>query len=175
MDKLQIKFEGINFKPSQLHFPRYVLLGTYDKGEAEEVMARIIEFSQKEDQWVAVSVKDFADSIDAAMDELTRANEIVHRNHEKKCAYNKECRRLKNRIKALFGTKVPEPVYEEEIDTPVMTHLYLGTQMMTNGLVHLLNNHYLEKMEVGGEIYLKPTTEGMKRLEKFAVPDVMTE
>ena len=161
MDKIQITFEGVEFKPSQLKFPKYALVGTYGKAEAEEAMARLIEFSQKEGKWVAVSLDDFAESIEESIKRMRCADEIRVRNNQKRGRYEEECRHSKN-----GGAEIPEPTYETEIEVP-FSILTFKPDAMIVGLKHLVANNYLEKMDVGETIYIKPTLEGINRLKKF--------
>lgn len=161
MDKIQITFEGVEFKPSQLKFSKYALVGTYGKAEAEEAMARLIEFSQKEGKWVAVSLEDFAQSVEASLKEMRRADEIRVRNNQKRDRYEEKCRHSKN-----GRAEIPEPTYETEIEVPFST-LTLNPDAMIVGLKYLVANNYLEKMDVGETIYIKPTLEGINRLKKF--------
>lgn len=64
MEKLKVIYEKkVDFKPSDLLIKNYVLPDTYGNEAAEELIARLIEFSIEENHWVAVSASDFAKSV----------------------------------------------------------------------------------------------------------------
>lgn len=64
MEKLRIHYEAkVDFQPSDLLIKKYVLPDTYGNWAAEELMARIIEFSIEENNWVAVSASNLAKSM----------------------------------------------------------------------------------------------------------------
>ena len=64
MEKLKVHYESkVDFQPSDLLIKKYNLPETYGNVVAEELMARIIEFSIEENHWVAVSALDFAKSV----------------------------------------------------------------------------------------------------------------
>ena len=64
MEKLRIHYESkVDFQPSDLLIKKYTLPDTYGNESAEELMARIIEFSIEENHWVAVSSSDFSKSV----------------------------------------------------------------------------------------------------------------
>ena len=63
MEKLKVHYDNVDFQPSDLLIKKYVLPNTYGNEDAEEILARIIEFSIEENQWVAVSASDFDGSV----------------------------------------------------------------------------------------------------------------
>ena len=64
MEKLKVYYESrVDFQPSDLLIKKYSLPDTYGNEAAEELMARIIEFSIEENHWVAVSASDLARSM----------------------------------------------------------------------------------------------------------------
>lgn len=64
MEKLKVHYESkVDFQPSDLLIKKYALPDTYSNEAAEELMARLIEFSIEENHWVAVSVSDFTESM----------------------------------------------------------------------------------------------------------------
>ena len=74
MEKLKVHYESkVDFQPSDLLIKKYVLPDTYGNEAAEELMARLIEFSIEENHWVAVSVSDFARSIRKAFIEKSES------------------------------------------------------------------------------------------------------
>lgn len=64
MEKLKVHYESkVDFQPSDLLIKKYSLPDTYGNVAAEELMARLVEFSIEENHWVAVSVSDFSRSL----------------------------------------------------------------------------------------------------------------
>lgn len=168
MKNLRVTYEDVDFQPSDLVFTRYKLEDTFSSTEAEEFMARLVEFSVNEKHWVAVNLEDFEESIFASQKEIDSAKKIRSRNSQKKDDYEKERELFVNKVKSFFGKELPEPDYEEEIDLPESI-LISDPFAMYVGLRYLVINNFLERMVIGNEIYLKPTQQAVQRLRKFAV------
>ena len=49
---------NVDFTPKDVKFLKYTLQNTLGKAEAEEMVARFLEFWQENDEWKAVSAKD---------------------------------------------------------------------------------------------------------------------
>jgi len=66
MDMLKVRYESVDFQPSELLIKKYDLSNTYGNVAAEVFMALIIEFSIEENYWVAVSSSDLDKSVQNA-------------------------------------------------------------------------------------------------------------
>lgn len=64
----------VNFNPQDVKFPKYVLQDTLGKAEAEEMVARFLEFWQEEEEWKAVSMKSVAERMDEQSKDLKKLN-----------------------------------------------------------------------------------------------------
>jgi len=64
----------VDFNPQDVKFPKYVLQGTLGKAEAEEMVARFLEFWQEEEEWKAVSMKSVAERMDEQSKDLKKLN-----------------------------------------------------------------------------------------------------
>lgn len=169
MEKLKVIYgKNVDFQPSDLLIKKYVLPDTYGNLAAEELMARIIEFSIEENQWVAVSASDLAGSVWQTFQMQYIAREIHRRNTEKKQNYLDEIRRFRSRIYAIFGNSPTEPEYENEISVPSTV---LNPDSVVDGYNFLFSNNLLDLLDLKEDSYLKPTEKAILALKKFVLKD----
>ena len=64
----------VDFNPQDVKFPKYVLQDTLGKAEAEEMVARFLEFWQEEEEWKAISMKSVAERMDEQSKDLKKLN-----------------------------------------------------------------------------------------------------
>ena len=77
MEKLRVNYgKNVDFQPSDLLIKKYSLPDTYGNEAAEELMARIIEFSIEENHWLAISASDLAESMWKSFTERSFPHEI---------------------------------------------------------------------------------------------------
>jgi hypothetical protein len=113
-----VKFLGkMPCRPNEIKICPYVLPEMFNKAETEEAAARILAYSQKEDDWVGVS---WCKLIEDMREELRFANEVTASKNAalQKCQNDlAEYNRLKTMtmgIYSLFAKKPTISDYEEE-------------------------------------------------------------
>ena len=166
MEKLKVHYDNVNFQPSELVIQKYILPDAFGDNAAEEIMARIIQFSIEENQWVAVSASDLAGSLWQTFQGQHLLKEIQKRNSDKRDHYLQECQKFKNRINKVFGNELAKPEYENEISVP---STILNPDSVVDGYNFLFSNKLLDLLELKWDSYLKPTEKAILLLEKFVV------
>lgn len=171
MSEFQNKFEGINFKPSEVMFPKYVLLDSYGKAEAEEAMARIITMLQQSDnEWHEIRYYDLMKLVNADVDAINAAVQIQNKNSALQMQYDRERRRLRNRLQSwwLGMEVVKEPKYETVPETPEHTLLLpFGAEAINIGLRHLLKNGLVDTRSDEEQYqYFAPTKKALDILQE---------
>ena len=68
---------NVDFTPKDVKFPKYTLQNTLGKAEAEEMVARFLEFWQENDEWKAVSAKDVCEKIEEQAKDIHKTNNEV--------------------------------------------------------------------------------------------------
>lgn len=176
MEQLILKFEGIDFNPSELEINRYMLPKFSTEEElvghtfedvliikiAEEIVARLVLLMGN--TWVAVNYQDLTQNIINSRGESS-LDEIRARNDEKRRAYKRDCRRLKNLFK-----DVQEPEYEDESNYLHASLLVYDTypfSLLELGLQYLIKKQLMETELIGGQYYCKLTSACVIRLKNF--------
>ena len=175
MSEVQNKFEGISFKPSDIVIPaKYVILEYCGKSEGEEVMARIITKLKEANKWGCVRSVDLMQMLKDDLQAFDQAASVQHENATLKAKYQREHRRISNRIKSWWSgvEVVPEPTYAKVPETPEHTFLSAGPEFGVRsiyiGLQHLLNNGYLEgHVENGKYTDFTPTQKALLRFQEM--------
>ena len=67
----------VDFLPKDVKFSKYVLPNALGKAEAEEMIARFLEFWQEEEEWTAVSMMAVAERMDEQFQDLKKTNNEV--------------------------------------------------------------------------------------------------
>ena len=68
---------NVDFTPKDVKFPKYALQNTLGKAEAEEMVARFLEFWQENDEWKAVSARDVCKRIEEQAKDIHKTNNEV--------------------------------------------------------------------------------------------------
>ena len=176
MEQLILQLEGVDFYPSDLKINRYMLPKFSTEKElvgltfedvliikiAEEIVARLVLLMGN--TWVAVNYEDLTQNIINSRGESS-LDEIRARNDEKRRAYKRDCRRLKNLFK-----DVQEPEYEDESNYLHASLLVYDTypfSLLELGLQYLIKKQLMETELIGGQYYYKLTSACVIRLKNF--------
>ncbi len=158
--------------PSKIYILRWALPNTLDKSELEEAAARILSFSQKQNQWVGVSWSEIVNQIKTEYEIDIVAKKIRTENNIRRQVYEIMINKyrlfciitlglwyfLRNKPEAPLDVRVP--------NLPLSIVPIYGLNAITQGIVALLDKKLIriESSEDGKEHVLFPTPLLVKRI-----------
>jgi hypothetical protein len=174
--------------PYEYRFCPYSLPGTCQKGEAEEVLARLLVACRQAGDWMAISHEGLLDAIrhewDAVSAEISKRDLAIAGNRLLKAEFSRELEMyvvkmhvwLHTKPRKRKGTEKPTPPYVKDPELVIMpdvpdTHYFIsGARFVSDGLHRLAELGYVASFDVGGTEFLHLTPSALVAIERFKIP-----
>ena len=160
----QVTYETIRQTPKE-YLEGVQMLNTLGKVEAEELLSKILNFSLEQNQWVAVSLRELGDLLDADAAPVREARKRQEEYEAKVAERASHCW-----LRRLFLKRIPVP---EREDVP-LTALTMYDDAPLEGFKYLQLYGYVETFEDGGERFVKATEKALRAIKKWRQPNLIT-
>jgi hypothetical protein len=154
----EIKYAEISESPQDFLRNR-TIMNSLGKGEAEEILSRILRFCLQQNRWVAPTPQELDAQVEDDFAQIRENDEIRNRNWERRRAYEKASKW--NWLRKLVGRQeVHEPEYEEEKPEP-FTFLTIYPDATITGFRYMMEHGFLKIEEENGERFLRATEKAL--------------